>query len=184
MRVQNRSDFKMRRSFRLIGVDVFFAFASMMLVIRWRYDFTNEPILSNIDHKAALIAAAATLITWVLLRQDRAIWRFTTLDDFKKISVGISLCGDVFWFNPCFSFIGDAFAKWGFPRLIPFAFDLWAGCLAGWPSRHPAFTKVGPSGLFRFLAGQIIYVKSISKQRDDRISRCRSFRLIQCRIGG
>lgn len=91
MRVQNRSDFKMRRSFRLIGVDVFFAFASMMLVIRWRYDFTNEPILSNIDHKAALIAAAATLITWVLLRQDRAIWRFTTLDDFKKISVGIGI---------------------------------------------------------------------------------------------
>jgi len=72
MRVQNRSDFKMRRSFRLIGVDVFFALASMMMVIRWRYDFTNEPILSNIDYKAAFIAAAATLITWVLLRQDRA----------------------------------------------------------------------------------------------------------------
>jgi len=91
MRVQNRSDFRMRRSFRLIGVDVFFALASMMLVIRWRYDFTNEIILSNIDHKAAFIAAAATLITWVLLRQDRAIWRFTTLDDFKKISVGIGI---------------------------------------------------------------------------------------------
>jgi len=93
MRVQNRSDFKMRRSFRLIGVDVFFALASMMMVIRWRYDFTNEPILSNIDYKAAFIAAAATLITWVLLRQDRAIWRFTTLDDFKKISVGIGIVG-------------------------------------------------------------------------------------------
>lgn len=91
MRVQNRSDFKMRRSFRLIGVDVFFALASMMLVIRWRHDFTNKPILSNIDHKAAFIAAAATLITWVLLRQDRAIWRFTTLDDFKKISMGIGI---------------------------------------------------------------------------------------------
>jgi len=91
MRVQNRSDFKMRRSFRLIGMDVFFALASMMMVIRWRYDFTNEIILSNIDYKAAFIAAAATLITWVLLRQDRAIWRFTTLDDFKKISVGIGI---------------------------------------------------------------------------------------------
>lgn len=86
-----RSNFKMGRSFRLIGMDVFFALASMMMVIRWRYDFTNEPILSNIDHKAAYIAAAATLITWVLLRQDRAIWRFTTLDDFKKISVGIAI---------------------------------------------------------------------------------------------
>lgn len=91
MRTKTRSNFRMRRSFRLIGMDVLFALASMMMVIRWRYDFTNEPILSNIDHKAAYIAAAATLITWVLLRQDRAIWRFTTLDDFKKIFVGIGI---------------------------------------------------------------------------------------------
>jgi len=86
----NPSSFKMRRSLRLIGMDVLFALASMMMVIRWRYDFLNEPLRANIDHKAAYIAAAATLIIWVLLRQDRAIWRFTTLDDFKKISVGIS----------------------------------------------------------------------------------------------
>ncbi len=85
----NRSTFKIRRSFRLIGMDVLFALASMMMVIRWRYDFLNEPLRGNIDHKAAYIAAAATLIIWVLLRQDRAIWRFTTLDDFKRISLGI-----------------------------------------------------------------------------------------------
>ncbi|MEP3655992.1 MAG: polysaccharide biosynthesis protein [Litorimonas sp.] len=84
-----RSTFKMRRSFRLIGMDVLFALASMMMVIRWRYDFLNETLRGNIDHKAAYIAAAATLIIWVLLRQDRAIWRFTTLDDFKRISAGI-----------------------------------------------------------------------------------------------
>ena len=86
----SRSTFSMRRSLRLIGVDVFFAMASMMMVIRWRYDFLNEPLRGNIDHKAAYIAAAATLITWVLLRQDRAIWRFTTLDDFRRISAGIA----------------------------------------------------------------------------------------------
>ncbi len=86
----NKSTFKMGRSFRLIGMDVLFAFASMMMVIRWRYDFLNEPLRGNIDHKAAYIAAAATLITWVLLRQDRAIWRFTTLDDFRRISAGIA----------------------------------------------------------------------------------------------
>ena len=85
----NRSTFKIRRSFRLIGMDVLFALASMMMVIRWRYDFLNEPLRGNIDHKAAYIAAAATLITWVLLRQDRSIWRFTTLEDFKRISLGI-----------------------------------------------------------------------------------------------
>lgn len=91
MNTVNRSSFKMRRSLRLIGTDVIFAMASMMMVIRWRYDFLNEPMRANIDHKAAYIAAAVTLITWVVLRQDRAIWRFTTLDDFKKISIGIAI---------------------------------------------------------------------------------------------
>ena len=89
MSKRDRSSFNMGRSFRLIGIDVFFALAAMMMVIRWRYDFLNEPLRANIDHKAAYIAAAATLINWVLLRHDRAIWRFTTLDDFKRISVGI-----------------------------------------------------------------------------------------------
>lgn len=89
MSAANPSTFKMRRSFRLIGMDVVFALASMMMVIRWRYDFLNEPLRGNIDHKAAYIAAAATLIIWVILRQDRAIWRFTTLEDFKRISLGI-----------------------------------------------------------------------------------------------
>jgi len=86
----SKSTFRMGRSFRLIGMDVFFAFISMMCVIRWRYDFLNDTLRGNIDHKAAYIAAAATLITWVLLRQDRAIWRFTTLDDFRRISAGIA----------------------------------------------------------------------------------------------
>ncbi|GGX67901.1 polysaccharide biosynthesis protein CapD [Litorimonas cladophorae] len=89
MKTPQPSSFKMRRSFWLIGTDVFFALASMMMVIRWRYDFLNEPLRGNIDHKAAYIAAAATLIIWVGLRQDRSIWRFTTLHDFKRISFGI-----------------------------------------------------------------------------------------------
>ncbi len=79
----------MWRSFGLIGTDVVFALASMMMAIRWRYDFLNEPIRGNIDHKAAYIAAASTLVVWVIIRQDRSIWRFTTLHDFKRISFGI-----------------------------------------------------------------------------------------------
>jgi len=90
MKTAQRSTFRIRRSFRLIGMDVLFALASMMMVVRWRLDFANETIRGNIDHKAAYIAAAATLIIWVLLRHDRAIWRFTTLDDFKRISFGIA----------------------------------------------------------------------------------------------
>jgi len=90
MRAADQSTFRIRRSFPLIGMDVVFAFVSMICVIRWRYDFLNEPIRGNIDHKAAYIAAAATLIIWVLSRQDRAIWRFTTLDDFKRLIAGIA----------------------------------------------------------------------------------------------
>lgn len=89
MKTSNPAGFQMWRSFWLIGTDVVFALASMMMVVRWRYDFLNETIRANIDHKAGYIAAAATLIIWVVLRQDRSIWRFTTLHDFKRISFGI-----------------------------------------------------------------------------------------------
>ncbi len=89
MSTHSRSSFNMGRSFLLIGTDVIFAFVSMMMVIRWRNEYLNSDLEGFIDHKAAYIAAATTLINWVLLRQDRAIWRFTTLDDFKRISVGI-----------------------------------------------------------------------------------------------
>jgi len=115
----NPTTFKMRRSFGLIGTDVLFALASMMMVIRWRYDFLNEPISAHIDHKAAYIAAAATLIMWVILRQDRAIWRFTTLHDFKKISFGI---GAVALFVPLvLYFFFDRGAH--FPRSAPLFFS-------------------------------------------------------------
>jgi len=130
MKKMNRSDFNMGRSFWLIGIDVFFALIAMMLVIQWRYQILKvDEIPANIDHKAAYIAAAATLINWVLLRQDRAIWRFTTLDDFKRISVGIVA---VALTVPCLAPNGDDFAKWGFPRLIPSALNLWPRCAFGW----------------------------------------------------
>lgn len=112
------SSFRVRRSLRLIGVDVFFAFVSMICVIRWRLDFLNQPVLSNIDHKAAYIGAAATLIIWVLLRQDRAIWRFTTLEDFKRISVGIA--GVAMTVPLVLLFFVDRADN--FPRTAPFLF--------------------------------------------------------------
>lgn len=81
--------FRMIRSVALIGTDVVFALFAMMAVVRWRYDFLNETIRNDIDHRAAWITAAVTLVTWVVMRQDRAIWRFTTLHDFRKLLVGI-----------------------------------------------------------------------------------------------
>ena len=60
----------------------------MLAAVRWRYDFLNKPIEVNIDEKAAIVAAASTLLVWVAMRQDKAIWRFTSLSDFRKLLIG------------------------------------------------------------------------------------------------
>lgn len=88
---QRRSSSRYFRSVVLIVTDVALSLVAMMAVVRWRYDFLNEPIRNNIDHRAAWITAAVTLVTWILMRQDRAIWRFTTLHDFRKLLVGIGI---------------------------------------------------------------------------------------------
>jgi O-antigen biosynthesis protein WbqV len=90
----------------------------MMMVVRWRLDWANEPILGNIDHKSAYIAGAATLLIWVLLRQDRAIWRFTTLDDFRRIGAGIAAVAMIVPLVLLFFF--DRADH--FPRTAPFLF--------------------------------------------------------------
>ncbi len=118
MRAAEQSTFRIRRSFPLIGMDVLFAFVSMICVVRWRYDFLNETIRGNIDHKAAYIAAAATLIIWVISRQDRAIWRFTTLDDFKRLIAGIA--GVAMTVPLILLFFFDRAVD--FPRTAPFLF--------------------------------------------------------------
>ena len=90
-RTTAQPSFRMLRSVALIGTDVVFALFAMMAVVRWRYDFLNEVIRNDIDHRAAWITAAVTLVTWVVMRQDRAIWRFTTLHDFRKLLMGIAV---------------------------------------------------------------------------------------------
>ena len=77
------------RSLALILFDVILAYGSMLGAVRWRYDFLNKPIILNIDHRAALIASLAALFVWILMRQDRAIWRFTSLNDFRRLFVGV-----------------------------------------------------------------------------------------------
>lgn len=62
---------------------------TMLGAVRWRYDFLNKPIEANIDHKAAWFAFFSALIVWIIMRQDRAMWRFTSLFDFKKLLLGV-----------------------------------------------------------------------------------------------
>ncbi len=77
------------RSLALILFDVCLSYGAMLGAVRWRYDFLNKTIPANIDHIAALIAGIVTLSVWVIMRQDRAIWRFTSLNDFRRLSAGV-----------------------------------------------------------------------------------------------
>jgi len=79
------------RSLGLILFDVLLAYGSMLGAVRWRYDFLNKPIAMNIDHRAALMAGLVALLVWVLMRQDRAIWRFTSLYDFRRLFIGVAI---------------------------------------------------------------------------------------------
>ncbi len=114
------------RSIARTLLDVGLASGAMLGAVRWRHDFLNEPIINNIDHVAAIITAFATLLVWAIMRQDRAIWRFTTLNDFRKLLAGVAL---VFLIVPLIIFFGvDRGAN--FPRSAPFiAAAVFAGAI-------------------------------------------------------
>lgn len=104
------------RSLALIIFDVILAYGSMLGAVRWRYDFLNKPIVLNIDHRAALITSLAALFVWILMRQDRAIWRFTSLNDFKRLFAGVLI---VTLISPMVLFLFFDRAV-HFPRSAPF----------------------------------------------------------------
>jgi O-antigen biosynthesis protein WbqV len=73
----------------LLLIDAGLAWLAMLMAVRWRYDVNVEPLRGDIDHKSALIAAIVTVVVWVVMRQDRAIWRFTSLADFRRLFFGV-----------------------------------------------------------------------------------------------
>ncbi|MEM9599890.1 MAG: polysaccharide biosynthesis protein, partial [Pseudomonadota bacterium] len=73
----------------LVLFDGALAWLAMLMAVRWRYDSINRPIMADIDHRSALIAAAVTILVWVFMRQDRAVWRFTSLADFRRLLLGV-----------------------------------------------------------------------------------------------
>lgn len=112
-----------RRPFRrvivtgfLVLIDSFFAWLSVISAVRLRYDTINLPIEANIDHKSAIIAAVATVVVWLAMRQDRAIWRFTSLADFRRLAAGVML---VMVIVPLALFLGFDRGEF-FPRAAPF----------------------------------------------------------------
>lgn len=73
----------------LLVADGVMAWLSMFMAVRLRYDSINRPIQVDIDHRSAIIAGCVTVIVWACMRQDRLIWRFTSLSDFRRLFLGV-----------------------------------------------------------------------------------------------
>ena len=95
--------------------DAGLAWLAMLMAVRWRYDVIEQPIRGDIDHISALVAALVTVVVWAVMRQERAIWRFTSLADFRKLFIGVIV---VMLIVPLVMFFGFDRGE-NFPRLSP-----------------------------------------------------------------
>jgi len=59
--------------------------------IQWRYDFLNKPIPNNVDENAGFIMAGLVIAIWLFIGVHRAIWRFTSISDIRKLLEGVFL---------------------------------------------------------------------------------------------
>lgn len=95
----------------------------MLMAVRLRYDSINRPIQMDIDHRSAIIAGCVAIIVWAFMRQDRLIWRFTSLSDFRRLFVGVLI---VMLLVPLVLFLGFERGEY-FPRSAPAIFGAFFG---------------------------------------------------------
>ena len=88
----------------------------MFAVIHWRYAMEDKPLPANIDETAAVVFFLSCIITWVLTDTHKAIWRFTSLDDVKKLAQAVVLATII---APAILFFFFNRAE-DFPRSVPF----------------------------------------------------------------
>ena len=88
----------------------------MLIAIRWRYAFEEKGIPSNIDENSAMIFAVVVAIIWISTRLNKAIWRFTSLDDVKDLLQGVTIASVI---TPVVLFLFFSRAQ-DFPRSAPF----------------------------------------------------------------
>lgn len=100
----------------LLAFDALLGGVAMLYVIRWRYDFLNKPIPSEVDWNAAIVMMASVVFVWALIRQDRAIWRFTSLADIRNLLLGVIIASALTPLVLFFFFDRGA----DFPRSAPF----------------------------------------------------------------
>ena len=74
-----------------IGVILFdslLAAFSMWAAVRLRYDYLGLEIFEFIDLRSALVTGLVAAVVWTLMRQDKLIWRFTSVGDFRRLFLG------------------------------------------------------------------------------------------------
>lgn len=99
----------------VILFDSLLAALSMFAAVRLRYDYLGRDIFELIDLRSALVTGLVAIVVWSLMRQDRLIWRFTSLADFRRLFLGaIIVMGTV----PLVMFFGVGRGEL-FPRAAP-----------------------------------------------------------------
>ena len=83
--------------------------------VRWRYDFLNRSIPNNVEEVAALVTFVLCIVVWAVMRVPRAIWRFTSLDDIKKLFQAVVIVMALLPLT-MYLFVN---AGTGFPRSVP-----------------------------------------------------------------
>ncbi|PHR59790.1 MAG: polysaccharide biosynthesis protein [Robiginitomaculum sp.] len=63
----------------------------MYVVMRVRYVFEDKAVPEFIDIKAALVFGVVCAIVWVVLRVNKAIWRFTAFEDVRSLLTGVGV---------------------------------------------------------------------------------------------
>jgi O-antigen biosynthesis protein WbqV len=63
----------------------------MYYAINLRYDYLNKTIPNNVDENAALIMVGLVALIWFFMGTHRAIWRFTSISDIRKLFIGVFL---------------------------------------------------------------------------------------------
>jgi len=59
--------------------------------IQWRYDFLNKTIPNNVDENAGFAMVGLVVLIWFFTGTHRAIWRFTSISDIRKLLEGVFL---------------------------------------------------------------------------------------------
>jgi len=75
----------------VILFDAFLGGLCMYGAIQWRYDFLNKPIPNNVDENAGFVMIALVILIWLFTGVHRAIWRFTSISDIRKLLEGALL---------------------------------------------------------------------------------------------